>query len=216
MIENYNELIESIVDELERDDLVSKVPEWIALAEASLGRFVNLIDGEFVTTGTTVPDDPQLIFPVGFKKAVSIILNTNPLRALSIVDWTKRADVLINDLTGIPRAISFSGKIGYLAPVPATAIPYDLVYYGRPPRLSESNQTNDLLDMGPDVLKYEALKYSAPYLVEDERLMTWEAINTTARITLKREYWDSHVGGGILRVRPDFAPRDSHNLGANS
>lgn len=211
MISNYNELVTSIAKELEREDLLYMVPEWIQLAEASLGRFIKLIDGEQVTTGATVIDEATITFPIGFKRAEHIELQDDPLRVLNIVSWDKRSDVLINDLSGRPRTITYLGRVGYLAPVPKNVEAYTLFYYGKPPPLGEDQPSNDLLEMGPDVLKYEALKYSAPWLMDDERLLTWEALLTPARTLLKKEYWDSHAGGGILRVRPDFAPGDSHD-----
>ena len=101
---------------------------------------------------------------------------------------------------------------GYLTALVADT--YHLFYYGKPRPLSEENPTNDLLDMGPDVLKYQALMYSAPYLGDDERLSTWAALYVSGAKSLKREYWDAHFAGGITRIRPDFAPGDTHDQGA--
>ncbi len=210
MILNYEELIESIAQELDRDDLKPTIAEWIQLAEISLSRYLDLIEGEVLFKGTLVIDQAYIQLPAGFKKAIHIELQNSPLRVLNVVSPDKRSDVLINDVTGRPRTITYIGRKGYLAPVPKTTEAYDLFYYGQPAPLSVENNTSELLEMGADVLKYAALMYSSPFLGQDERLPTWQQMFTEGRATLKREYWDAHAGGGILVIRPDFAPGDSH------
>jgi hypothetical protein len=210
MINTYAELVASIADELSRDDLTYKVPEWIQLAELSLARYIKLKDGEYLTTSATVADQAWVQMPVGFKEARHVELQTDPLRILSLVSMNKRSDVLQNDTSGVPRAYSWVGRKLYLAPVPTTVISFLLYYYGLPAPLSEQNPFNDLLEMGADILKYQALYYSAPFLGEDERIGTWKDLYTEGRETLKREYARGKMGGGIMRIRPDFAPRDAH------
>lgn len=216
MIRNYQELVHSIAKELDRDDLSDQIPEWIQMAELSLGRYIGLADGEQEATGATVIDEAKIAFPEGFKRLIHLELQGSPLRVLNVVSWDKRSDVLENDRTGRPRVISYRGRVGYVAPAPSAVESYMIIYYGRAPYLGPKNETNDLLEMGADVLKYEALKYSAPYLDEDQRLILWESILTPSRKLLKNEYWESKVGGGILVVRPDFAPNDTHDTGAFS
>ena len=208
MIRNYNELVQSIANEIVRSDLHAQIPEWIQLAEYSLNRFMNVDDAEQFTTGVFVVDQDYIDMPMGFKRALHIEIQTSPLRVPSIVSLDKRSDVLENDLSGLPRTISWVGRRAYLAPVPKTAETYHLFYVGLPIPLSQENQTNDLLEIGADVLKYSALMYSAPFLGEDERLGTWRAIIDRDKIDLKKEYWNTQASGGVLRIRPDFAPYD--------
>lgn len=208
MIYNYNELIESMADELVRSDLRAKIPEWIQLAELSINRFMGVADSEQFTTDAFVANQAYIDGPLGFKRAIHIEVQTNPLRVLSIVSWDKRSDVLENDLSGKPRTITWLGRRGYIAPVPVDPDTYQLFYYGLPPRLSEENPTNDLLEMGADILKYQALMYSAPYLGDDERLGTWQAIIDRDKTLLKKEYWNTKASGGILRIRTDVAAYD--------
>ena len=78
---------EDIADELARDDLEYKIPQWIQLAEASLARFLDMKDGEQFTTGVFVPDQAYIDFPVGFKSAIHIEIQLNQLRILSSCRW---------------------------------------------------------------------------------------------------------------------------------
>jgi len=212
MINNYSELVDSIAEELARDDLASNIPEWIQLAESALSKFIRLLDGEQITTGNFTPAQDYIDLPAGFKEPIHFEwqYSSAHIRVPEIVSWDKLTDVKNNDTTGKPRAICYLNRRCYMAPTPTSADAYTLVYYGKPVPLSEDNPTNDLLEMGPEVLKYMALIYSAPFLGDDERLMTWNALVAEGRVLLKKEYWSSKADGGRLRVRPDNIARDSH------
>lgn len=204
----YGELVDAIQDQLSRSDLTYKIPDWISMAEKALSRFIQLKDGELFTTGTLVPGQAWIDLPEGFKRAIHFEIQASTLVVLRVVNFAKRTDVLENTVDGVPQTVSYLGRRAYLAPAPAEANDYHLFYYGLPQPLSETNDTNDLLEMGPDVLMYEALIHSAPFIGDDERIVTWTALRNEGRETLKREYWDAQAGGGVLRIRPDFAPRD--------
>jgi hypothetical protein len=209
VINTYQELVTSIADELSRDDLGYKIPEWIQLAELSLSRYVDLKDGEQKTTGNLVIAQDYIDMPAGFKELRHIEIQTDPLRILRLVSMDKRSDVLVNSNDPTPIAYSWVGKKMYLAPVPTDTTEYFLYYYGKPTPLSEENPTNDLLEMGADVLKYNALTFSAAFLGEDDRIGTWTTLYHSGREDLKKEYWRAQSGGGVLRIRPDVFPRDN-------
>lgn len=212
MISNYSEMIDSIVDELSgREDIADKVPEWIRMAEIAIAREIGMLDGEQVVTGTVAASNPQLQMPVGAKRPILVQFGTVPdLKTLEIVSFQALTAVLNNDQGTTPRAVAFVGRNGFLAPAAATGTTYTLVYYGLPPFLSETNPTNDLIEMAPDALKFQALVFSAPYLGDDERLQTWGSLLSAALSTLKREYWLAKTSGGVLRVRNDAIGGDGH------
>ena len=209
MISNYAALVESISDELSRNDLYSKIPEWISMAELSLGRFVGLLDGEQVATGTLTAGATTFALPAGCKKVIHIELGAAPdLKILETVSWATFSAVKNNDTSGTPRAAAYIGRTAHLAPAVGEDTAYTLYYYGKPTPLSDENPTNDLLEMGADVLKYSALVFSAPYLGEDERISTWSALVAEGKATLKKEYWNAKAQSGVLRIRPDIVGGD--------
>jgi len=210
MASNYTELVESIADELARSDLYDVIPGWIKLAEVHICREANVPEGQYIFVGNLIPDQEYVELPYGIKRPIHVEIQSNPLRILEQVDWTKRSDVLQNDDGRLPRAYTILNTRLYLAPVPRGDEEYKFVYYGMPPPLSESNQTNTLLEQGPDALRYQALSYSAPFLGEDERVATWDALASRAIRSLKNEFWDRALGAGVMRIRPDFSSRDSH------
>lgn len=59
-------------------------------------------------------------------------------------------------------------------PEPDQAYPLELAYWDGFTRLSDTMQTNWLLDEHPDVYLYGSLVESAPYLRDDSRVALWE------------------------------------------
>ena len=55
-----------------------------------------------------------------------------------------------------------------------------MIYRANIPALSESNTTNWLLTLAPDLYLYGVLLESAPYMKEDERISTWGSGFSTA------------------------------------
>lgn len=63
-----------------------------------------------------------------------------------------------------------------IVPTPAINYPWEVNYYGQPPLLDNTNQTNWLTDYAPNMLLYRALLEATPYLKNDERIATWEKL----------------------------------------
>ena len=53
----------------------------------------------------------------------------------------------------------------------------ELIYHSKLNALSDSNTSNDVLAQNPDVYLYTALKQSAPYLQDDNRITTWATLS---------------------------------------
>ncbi len=79
---------------------------------------------------------------------------------------------------------------------PDSAITAEMIYYRRLPRLSVSNQTNELLERAPDAYLYGALLAAEPFLLNDERIETWQNFYLSARDRLKA--MDRAVGGPLV------------------
>jgi len=63
-----------------------------------------------------------------------------------------------------------------LVPTPSTAATLEIIYYERPRPLAEDFQTNWLTDYAPDLLLYATLLEATPFLKNDERIQTWQAM----------------------------------------
>lgn len=63
-----------------------------------------------------------------------------------------------------------------IIPTPVAAQSLEIVYYEQPPLLGEDSQTNWITEFAPDLLTYAVLLEAAPFLKDDERIATWQAM----------------------------------------
>lgn len=61
-----------------------------------------------------------------------------------------------------------------IAPTPAYAYPFEMLYWEQPPLLDETTQTNWLTEYAPNALLYGSLLTATPYLNDDARIATWQ------------------------------------------
>jgi hypothetical protein len=100
----------------------------------------------------------------------------------------------------MPRYYAIDGDQIRFAGTPDTSYTANLTYYARIPALSEADQTNWLLENHPDAYLYGSLIHSAPYIREDERIVTWlggfqKALDDIRMADARETY------GGPLRAR---------------
>jgi hypothetical protein len=62
------------------------------------------------------------------------------------------------------------------APIPDSTYVLQMLYYAKPPVLSDTNASNVFLINTPDALLYGALGEAEPYLMNDARLQVWAAL----------------------------------------
>jgi hypothetical protein len=74
-----------------------------------------------------------------------------------------------------------------IAPTPAAAYPFEVVYYERPQPLDSSNQTNWFTEYAPQALLYGSLLQAMPFLKNDNRVGMWKALYDESIATLKAE-----------------------------
>lgn len=63
-----------------------------------------------------------------------------------------------------------------IVPTPPANYPWEVNYYELPALLDSSNQTNWLTNFAPNLLLYRALLEATPFLKDDERIPTWQAM----------------------------------------
>lgn len=215
-IDTYEKLVESIADWLGRNDLASRIPDFIRLVEADLSRMSVLREQEEVYTGTLVASQDYLDLPAECQIPRHLRLDTSPIRIVNIVsmdDFSAVRENAGNSGEQRPMAATMVGSQLYLAPGPGSADPYTLFYYGRLVALSSSNSTNRILKDAPDVLLYGALTHASPYIGDDARIQLWGTLYSQAKQDYRKFEWRSRTSGGPLRVRPDHSVDDRHNTG---
>ena len=174
-ITTYSELKTAIANWLNRDDLTSVIPDFIALAEADMDRKVRHWRMEERSTADL--DARYTALPSGFLEAVRFHLDVDerPIELLKPLALQQRRQNS-TDTQGKPRYYAIIAGQIEVWPTPDATYSSELYYYTRTTPLSDSATTNWILTYFPDAYLYGALMHAAPYLVDDQRIGTWGSL----------------------------------------
>jgi hypothetical protein len=175
-LDTYDALKNSIADHLDRDDLVSQIDDFIDLAEAGLRRDVR-------TRSMTVRaayniDSRYQDLPEGVLEVRSVRTN-NPRWKLEYLP-PDDFDAHIRETTGRPAYYTLYGNEIEFDCTPDSTYTVTLIYYGTFTPLSDAEPVNAILTDNPDLYLYGALTYSAPFLMNDERIQIWSSLYSAA------------------------------------
>jgi hypothetical protein len=175
----YAELKTAIIDELDRDDLTTKVDDFIDLAEAlhrhgseadeiPALRFRGMIRRSQLSATTR-----YVALPSGFLEMITLRILTDPvtvLREVNLHEMNRQRESGNNtpSFYTIHEEIEFDSDIADASPLTV-----EMIYYAELTALSDSNTSNALLNTAPGCYLYGALISAAPWLSEDERLTVW-------------------------------------------
>lgn len=200
-ITTYDELKTAIADFLNRDDLASAVPNFIALAEANMQRKIRHWRQEKRSTAQL--DTQYSAIPADFLEAIRFYItsgDTKPLELISQAEMLDRKRKNLNT-SGSPSYYAITAGEIEVYPVPDGTYDVELYYYSRVPALSDAAPTNWLLTYFPDVLLYGALVHSAPYLKEDGRIQVWSALYQEAIDAINASSEKAKFGGSGRRMK---------------
>lgn len=171
-ISNYSELQSTAASWLDRTDLTSAIVDFITLAEAQFNRSIR--HRKMVTRSTASIDSRYSATPADWLQTVQFILDTNPVTTLEYVT-NEALNKKRSESSAVGKPLSFTHVGTEIETYPAADSTYtgELVYYAKIPALSDSNTTNWLLTLSPDLYLYGVLVQSAPYLRDDERVALW-------------------------------------------
>ena len=182
---SYDNLKTNIASYLARTDLTEQIPMFISLAEKRLNRDLRLRQTLQQSTytmasGFTVPT------PADFLEMQDIHLDGNPIIPLTfqtVSQFYRRQGVQIQ---GQPINYTLVADNFVLAPQPTGASTVNMTYYKIPQPMSDTNPTNEYLDVCPDLVLYASLAESAPFLMDDPRLATWDGMYQTGLASITK------------------------------
>jgi len=200
-IANYSQLKTAVADFLNRDDLTSVVPTFIALAEADMQR--KLRHWRMETRSTAQLDTQFSAIPADWVETIRFYLTTGETSRLELISQAEMIDrkQVDGNVTGRPYYYAMTGAQFELYPVPDGLYTGELLYFGKIPALSDSATTNWLLTNAPDAYLYGALIHSAPYLKDDARIQIWAALYQSAIDSLNDSSNDARHSGTGLRMK---------------
>ena len=199
-LSTYSELQTAVGSWLNRSDLSTNIPDFIALAEASFNRVLRTRNQ--ITRATSSVSEQFVALPSDLLELHNIQLNTSPVRRLEQVSMAKADDLKSSISTsGTPDYFALTGSNIELIPIPDASQTLEIVYYATISGLSDTNTSNWLLTSYPDIYLYGALVQAEPYLMNDERSGTWGALLGKAIEELRVSDERSQTEGGTLVMR---------------
>lgn len=186
---NYSGLIQSIIDTLKDDDLEDRVPDMIFRAEALFNRELYPLNDETTATVATVAGTATSALPTNFKKLRSIYKGTDTkaiLKQLSLDDLKTQYVELSN---AQPEAFAIFGGNIHWGPIPDAVYSHTCAFIEALENLSQSNQSNWLIENHPDVYFFGTLMYAELDGWNDER--SGNFAETTMEILQQIKRWDA-------------------------
>jgi hypothetical protein len=197
---SYDNLKTNIADYLARSDLNDKIPMFVALAEKRLNRDLRLRQTLQQST-YTLDSGFQVPTPTDFLEMKDIHIDANPIVNLNFK--TVSQFYRLDNVSGSGNPINYTlvSNNFVLAPRPTGSSVINMTYYKIPKILSDTNASNEYLDVCPDLLLYASLVESAPFLMNDERLTTWEALYTRGLTSITKSDEQSEFPAQPLAVQ---------------
>lgn len=189
----YNSLLQDMRRYLERgftaesDEIVyEQLPRLITLGERRIARELK-IQG-FIRAVQTPLQVGLAVYlkPDRWRDTVSMTLNGSPIYARSYEYcrnyWPDEAQ------TGTPQFYAdYDYQHWLLTPTPNATDTLEILYYEQPQLLGDEFQTNWLTEYAPDLLLYASLLEATPFLKNDQRIGTWQAMYDRAAQALSGE-----------------------------
>jgi hypothetical protein len=193
--DSYSSLKSTIATYLARSDLTSIIPDFIRLAETRLQRDIRTRQMLVVATATTTGGSSKVGLPTDFMEMRDIHLNTTPVTTLRYKAPNAFYETSRVTDGGKPIDYTTLGSEMQLAPIPDTTYTLQMLYYGKPTVLSDTNSSNVFLANYPDALLYASLAEAEPYLMNDARIQTWATLYDRAISSINTSDQSSEYSG---------------------
>lgn len=180
VVMTYDSLVLDVQQYLERIDAatLAKIPLFIMLCEQKLAADIKFLGNLTVNASTMTVGANIIDKPARWRKTVS----------MNITVAGERQPVLLRKYeylreywpnattTEVPKYYCDYDYTHWLvAPTPALAYEFEVLYYERAQPLDSSNQTNWFTQYSPQAMLYGTLLQAMPYLKNDARLPMWKA-----------------------------------------
>ena len=173
-INTYSTLQTAVANWLDRSDLTDRVPEFIALAEATFNRVLRLRAMETTVADTTPSGSKEDALPTGYLQMREIHLTTTPVVSLAYITPEIMYRIRAGSTSGKPNSYTIVGDNILFGPTPDGAYDYSMTYYKSFDALADDTQTNWLVLNAPDLYLYGTLLQAEPFLMNDQRVPLWE------------------------------------------
>jgi hypothetical protein len=175
----YDSLVENIQSYLERTDAatLAKIPTFIMLAEQVIASQIKFLGNLTVNTSTMTQGLATIVKPARWHKTVSMNVTVAGKRQPVLLrKYEYLREYWPNPTTqDVPKFYcDYDYSHWLIAPTPAAAYNFEVLYYERVQPLDSSNQTNWFTTYAPQALLYGSLLQAMPFLKNDERIGMWQ------------------------------------------
>jgi len=188
----YDSLVDDVATYLERTDTATldKIPQFIMFAEQIIASELKFLGNLTVADSTMVANNPVLDKPARWRKTVSMNVVVDGERMpILLRKYEYLREYWPNETqTGTPAYYCDYDYTHWLvAPTPASAYTFQVLYYERNQPLDSSNQSNWFTQYAPQALLYGSLLQAMPFLKNDERIPVWQSMYDKSIALLKQE-----------------------------
>ena len=199
----------SIADWLNRSDLTTQIPDFIALAEADFNAKLRIRQMEQIDTITI--DAESVSVPTGFisVRSLYILLSSNKY-VLEYITPHNMFEVKAGSTAGRPRVYTIESdnetESLRFGPSPDTSYTGYLSYYKSFGALSDSNTTNYILNKHPGIYLYGSLYHAANFLggIDPNQVQQWLQMYISAMERCENNDKQDSYGGAPVTQRTDI------------
>jgi hypothetical protein len=163
----------------------TELPRLINRAERSLANALKIQGYIDVLTGTMTAQSQVIPKPDGWRNTVTFTIGTGTdylTRKLLRARSYEYMRLISPDPTQYDTPswyTDYNLDNWYVAQTPDRAYPFEIIIYRLPDLLSSSNQQNYLTKYTPNLLLYQCLVATEPFIKNDARLATWKDLLAT-------------------------------------
>jgi hypothetical protein len=197
---NYSAFVTTVENYLARTDLSSQIPDFIQMAQFRMTR--DLRTERMLKVATTAPTDNKVAFPTDFLELREMHFQGNPPILLEF----QSPDLFFRNgqttLSGRSHYFTMLGTEFQFAPSQDSSYTIQILYYAQPTFISSTVSSNLFLAYYPDALLYATLAEAEPYLMNDQRVVTWSSLYDRAIANIKQSDLGATYPYTTLSVTP--------------
>lgn len=200
-ISTYAELKTAIANYLDKSNLTSRIPEFISMSEAAIGRDVRIRQMEKRAIADISTEYVDM--PTDFILQRNIQLNTSDQKRLNFLSPEQMDMYYPSQSTGEPEVYSIIGTEFQFKPIPDATYEVEIAYFARFAAFSGDSDSNWLLVNQPGIYLYGALVQASPYLRDDERTSLWASMYNAEVDAINKQDKEARYSGAALRMQSD-------------
>jgi hypothetical protein len=190
-ISTYAELLTALENHLDRSDLDDRLPEFVVIGEARIGREVKAKQME--QRVSTTPTDKYVSVPADFVSIRGVRIEGTLIGWMDYVSPDLFFQTFASSNTGTSNKYTIFGDELIFPTTPTGDV--ELWYYKKLTALATT--TNTLFTVNPDLYLYAALTASAPYLLNDKRIPVWEGLYRQAKDSVNAAHEAGRFPAGL-------------------